>query len=1343
MTLTMLAILTTLVVAFLSVSRSDRSVAFALRGAQSTRLVAQGAIAHAVDLLRSNIPTPTHLGVKTKDLTPNTFTVNPGLLRVINGAGVTAVDLHTGAVPATPPPDLTYPEDLNIVSYDLNAPVPGENIPAIVWPVDAGGNPVAANADGSPSAAAPVMRVGWHNVVADPTLPAGATNPIVSRYAFWIDDESGRLNYNIASGKPDVGNNVTTPAEIATNGAKYWEEIEFGHPVPHFQLGRTPKSAMARGGAGNAIDDESDFNSRYISLGHPRSINIDPILQEWTYAGNQNAVNLLKATAFQHYYNHGSQLYPEGILNYMTEARYAAAGGSYDRQVHPDDILWYQKNKWNITANSKAPEFDAFGRARHYLSISAEGREGGGNYHGPFVYNDKSPAPNNATDRVPYVNLAAAGANVKWTRINLESVDRIYRYLRNTWPKGGGGTYVSGGIVADRRTQYQTALNAWWFAHCAGDSDPSPNQKRGMALVNHRGGQGGYNWDWPLTAMWYYDDAADEGTHWKPLNTDRINNQIRYKGKLMMPHDSGPYITEVQFEVEPELVGTTHVRYKFRWKAEYYFSPYEQTWNQNRWNDLNELPVNVDVLNIFGRRGPVSPWTSITPHWGHRAGNVADRSAVLGDWESGGDPAKKRTLGIPVHTRLTGDTGWHSQWDIGNWNSGNNSKLAVRAPWWGGPTGTRNWASLGYPSSSIDGGWNFQVATSDWFYITKIADDWNFTDDLSRWGTNHWKHRDGIRDASTNSANAQLFPYGFYGPWDHDTDPLTPDETTIRDFAVNYSDLDPTYSPAKLSNNELQLQFQFRFGLAGSGYALSMTPMQALRNWGHYPTWTRPSVFSAVPAGQNLPADQDLLAADINLVPAAGPVTFGWENTTDPRLYGNSQNWRVTSATHIDPRFQGTMGAPNLDDWREWGNSATPADFWLWGGQDTSKLRFVLPDTGDDVGQGWRIPWPAGLGSGYPWVDRNRGNGHDMRSRMPSAGQLSLIPSGLVNNVPWQSLNYGGKGTVSTIGGLPDWLLSEIFTPSYLYQTDQYADDASGPDEFNTVSHMHSTAGKVNINTEIFPKSVWFDAPERQRPLEGVFYNLRDRSDPDEADAFVTSILDAQSATNYFLYPGELAGVTNYAKGRSEWNKETVLRNMYSCLTTNSNTFGVWGVAQTVQKVLGNLDGVNDGVFEKGDQVTGERRFYALVERSIYPGKDGVPGNAHVDSVTGVFDRIASPQFNADYDIDGDGDKENRSVMTDLPGSHPMYTGHKGNGPGEECEAWWPEIDGPSAVAGVVGMATQDIQWGYIGNQTDTYHGRFGGVAVSTGAAATFEEAYNPVEPVYKYEVKFFRFIDE
>ena len=46
------------------------------------------------------------------------------------------------------------------------------------------------------------MRVKWVPVLDDPSKDADKKNPITARYAFWIDDESSRINFNTALGKP-------------------------------------------------------------------------------------------------------------------------------------------------------------------------------------------------------------------------------------------------------------------------------------------------------------------------------------------------------------------------------------------------------------------------------------------------------------------------------------------------------------------------------------------------------------------------------------------------------------------------------------------------------------------------------------------------------------------------------------------------------------------------------------------------------------------------------------------------------------------------------------------------------------------------------------------------------------------------------------------------------------------------------------------------------------------------------------------------------------------------------------------------------------------------------------
>ncbi|CAN5821695.1 hypothetical protein BH09VER1_BH09VER1_47160 [soil metagenome] len=66
---------------------------------------------------------------------------------------------------------------------------------------------------------APDVSVKWVNVLGNPTLPASSNNPVIGRYAFWVDDESAKINLNTADGsqKADLSKfmGAGTPAEVS------------------------------------------------------------------------------------------------------------------------------------------------------------------------------------------------------------------------------------------------------------------------------------------------------------------------------------------------------------------------------------------------------------------------------------------------------------------------------------------------------------------------------------------------------------------------------------------------------------------------------------------------------------------------------------------------------------------------------------------------------------------------------------------------------------------------------------------------------------------------------------------------------------------------------------------------------------------------------------------------------------------------------------------------------------------------------------------------------------------------------------------------------------------------
>jgi len=322
------------------------------------------------------------------------------------------------------------------------------------------------------------------------------------------------------------------------------------------------------------------------------------------------------------------------------------------------------------------------------------------------------------------------------------------------------------------------------------------------------------------------------------------------------------------------------------------------------------------------------------------------------------------------------------------------------------------------------------------------------------------------------------------------------------------------------------------------------------------------------------------------------------------------------------------------------------------------------------------------------------GNEFQSSTRFPSVGYLSMLHTGIRNRNPWSTLSLETKGS-----GFQDWVLMDLLGATFPLKRGEGIASRSLPDHWMGLSYMNATAGKVNLNNKIYPDNAYFKAPKRTKPLKAVFRYLRDDH---EIDSLVENILDWQDGGKSFEYVGQLSEVSGYAKGDSTWEKEMLLRNMANCLTTQSNTFGVWGVAQTVKK---SRDSILHDKFEVTDFVTGEKRFYALVERYIWPGRDGVPGNGHIND-KGEWDRLAKlPE-----DTENTGNSNSPAIQTTQPGDLPQLN----------AEAEFALIDGPESV---------DLQHSEL-------------LAKLPYESTSLAKADNPADAVVKYRVIYFKFLD-
>jgi hypothetical protein len=1131
-TLFVLSILTILIIGFLSTMLLERRAATAYSETQQAKLVAQGALAHAIDLLRTNIPDPAAITAGPDTAPGINWVINPGRLTLFSGNNSTPqyVSLHTGAVTA-PPASPTAPRDAE--SYDLNRPLPGQTTPLITGTMTSAGAP------------APVMRVQWVNLQSDPTKPAGATNPLAARYAFWIDDECARLNFNVASGKPP-----NTP------GTTFGDELQQGFMTPTFTLG---DPVTVYGGTG----------MRVWGLGHPESVNLDVLFT----SPSQLLANQLLDNTFLH----GFSRYPEAILNFVNVPSSGTSTGT-------PASAWFDQQRYNLTCYSRSPEFNAFGRSRFFTTNIPISLEGGPSCQHPFIYGATSNAPvlnlNSLFGTFGFTNSVTtndAGGGAVTTDagnvVNAAQVNMLMMYMARQWP-GFNASFLD---KYGYNGCYQIALNMLVQARLATTTIATDltgfSQQWGLRTtsVNYAPSSDEYVGQTPERFYWRY--IAPNNTTGQPV--------------LMLPQTPGPHITEVRLFVQPvsatsnppegkpaNLKPYTLPRYIQYWfEVKYYMHPFGPV------VDPSQFPTQVAYLDVSAAGGGQTP----TPD---TSGNVVTQEFTGPAWTNA------TTLGLfKITPPITG----------------------TPLPPLLGPTGAT------FPGYQVQN--RMSIATSPAQYFT-------------------------IGQPTASHASDKV-PTGSSASWT----PLV-------------------FDAAK--GTTVSVKIRFRPGMS-VGVALQR-PRQMIP-LGLTPTDTLQATFSV-----------DLTNVD----PVTSQQAVSWQ-IADPRLSGTLSQWQMSGPG--EPSAIGNPNAPNANE---------PAE------TSTQKSKFCFIErapTGAAV--------TASSGVQYPL---DRPDEYDSQSRVSSPGYWSTIHTGMQPTPtlpvqPWSTLNLGLSQSQPSP---PDWLLLDLFAPTDPLMHDQWEiNNGTLPDSFSTVSYMNSTAGQVNLNSAIYPQTAYFTAPARTLPLQGVFQNLRSTA---SVQALLNDIATYQK-TNVFDYVGRLADLPDYpVAGATQWVSESLLRNMAGCLTTRSNTFGVWGVAEVVKKLPKNL--LYDQ-FQTGDQVLAEKRFYAIVERYVWPGRDGVPGNGHVNSGSGLWDRLAVQT--APISISGGV----TDTLFQLPGSPPLVrtSGTSTLSLDTSSIATYPIFDGPQQV----GM--------------DQYTAAALGNVAWTSSA--LQDAYNPPQAVIKYRVVYFKYLDQ
>ncbi|GAT35197.1 hypothetical protein TSACC_3261 [Terrimicrobium sacchariphilum] len=182
---------TILCVAFLNFAGIERrSSRLALNSTIAGSLASVGA-----DAALAKLKYATETGMQKGKL----WASEPGRIRIFPADNLSAYE-DVQLFSALPGPDVPGAADIN--SVDLNKPSYQGRHP-IVEPVSSGGEVP--------------MKVGWIDLLADPGSPASRSNPLIGRVAYWVDDESCKININVADGsKKDTAQSYGfgTPSEV-------------------------------------------------------------------------------------------------------------------------------------------------------------------------------------------------------------------------------------------------------------------------------------------------------------------------------------------------------------------------------------------------------------------------------------------------------------------------------------------------------------------------------------------------------------------------------------------------------------------------------------------------------------------------------------------------------------------------------------------------------------------------------------------------------------------------------------------------------------------------------------------------------------------------------------------------------------------------------------------------------------------------------------------------------------------------------------------------------------------------------------------------------------------------
>ena len=1195
-TLVVLALTTILVVSLASMISSERITTHESFENQRTRELAGIAVDEVVAMLHDNIPTNT------------IWAVAPGRLTYMTNGAFSTVLLCSGVAAGTAS---------GTGQVDLNAPILGSSPTSY---------PIASPNTEYPTA--PQMPVAWVEVLQDgtlirsgvtPTETPSKSNPIVGRYAYWVDTETSKANINTAGRGQTTYNFTYDP--ISGNFPASGNDLQ--------NLTASPSRLDLSQLDGNITTNQSDatFHYTYGSYWLPDSGDVI------TIGAPHTSTNV--------------PVYPQGMHRFNSIADWAQlpttdslfSGTSVTAITNTTQV---EPNKFYLTTHSRTPDLTPWGYNKMWLEFADENVTASGlAFMGNRLNGKGAPAYPSSS--------AMACTNFPGSQEGISAAEPRYYYtpyIKQTSPAAdlvelgryegsmqGIANFVNNMMVQLNRTDWP-GFQGKSFTQKYGQRECEDlaynllcmydETVRGYSAAPEVDGAGhdsrNYSADWKGIyggRNFFGQDAAGND-----ISTSFSTEIDQQKGRMLGGIGEWPYMNEVSVAFQ----GATGA---------------SATGCLNTTNWPAAEPFAASVIPISGD----PPWPTKFPD--HPA-FACQLSAVDTSAPAFGCNIKMIPniqvvyppgFQNPFYSGYSQGSAGYSEWMM--------CDIAVYA------TGTFNGQAVTYGSKTLPdneivlappNGRTGQLVTANYCpYYWGPCDNFT-TNSGSSYGyyyntTNLDQRQEGgfqaglnplVEIDSTNSPQTIPFPPIYIGPFSFGT--------TVTDIQLRARFVHIHQGNAWVPLEIAPLAYNFPSALTSAS-----TPAGS-------PLYPLPGT----PAGSGeffAPSANNENECFTNLIGSTGPngqpysPTFVFEvtglktgdqlgqNVTydlgDPRVYRYTNDWTMRkdtigitpvsqapgSTSPVTDPITGITGDSSKFAWPNVGLSYYDSGYetQFLGLNQNATLKALAGSDGRHYQYANNIQGLPGIG----WLSFLPLNCESSQGSPSSTGGSGVGASATSGTpIPWRTLSLEANQKAGTL--IPDWILLEAFGVAY----DQ-----------TFCSH---TEGKLNVNTSVtaaFPAGTTI-AP-RTKPLAALI-------DPSSYPAagtntlapmspgILTSITNAIAGgpanpgslpSDIFMYPGQLCelNLQSTSGATNQLQRESLMRDLIGTLTTQSSDFLVHVVAQSVKQINFNAT-INPAT---DLQVTSEQRMSALVSRLPNLGPDNIPDSGWTNASQNLSGSLA------------------------------------------------------------------------------------------------------------------------